>query len=96
MMNTVQTSRSWEHIDPPTGVEKGQPFAAIGIDIGSTTAKIVVYCDGKLVFTSNVMKDGSMSQYFEIDITGVDLLTIQYAATNGSNDMAVIFNGRLS
>lgn len=51
MMNTVQTSRSWEHIDPPTGVEKGQPFAAIGIDIGSTTAKIVVYCDGKLVYS---------------------------------------------
>ena len=59
MTNTIQDFpsanvsevRSWERIAPPTGVERGQPFAAVGIDIGSTTAKIVVYCDGQLVYS---------------------------------------------
>lgn len=75
----------------------GIPAFRAGTDEAKKSSKYFeVYCDGKLVFTSNVMKDGSMPQYFEIDITGVDLLTIQYAATNGSNDMAAIFNGRLS
>lgn len=55
-----------------------------------------IYCDGKLVFTSNIMRNGSMSQYFEIDVTGVDVLTIQYAATQGSNDLAVLCDGLLS
>ncbi len=40
----------WEHIDPPASVADGR-FAAIGIDIGSTTAKIVVFCDGKLTYS---------------------------------------------
>ena len=35
---------SWEYLD------ENIP-AAIGIDIGSTTAKIVVYCDGRLVYS---------------------------------------------
>ena len=40
----------WEQIDAPARVTDGR-FAAIGIDIGSTTAKIVVFCDGKLVYS---------------------------------------------
>lgn len=55
-----------------------------------------IYCDGKLVFTSNTMRNGSMSQYFEIDVTAVDVLTIQYAATTGPNDLAVLCDGMLS
>jgi hypothetical protein len=55
-----------------------------------------IYCDGKLVFTSNVMRNGSISQYFEIDVTGVEILTIQYAATQGSNDLALLCDGLLS
>lgn len=55
-----------------------------------------IYCDGKLVFTSNTMRNGSMSQYFEIDITDVDVLTIQYAPTTGPNDLAVLCDGLLS
>ncbi len=55
-----------------------------------------IYCDGKCVFTSNTMKDGTSSQYFEIDVTDVDVLTIQYAATTGPNDLAVLCDGMLS
>lgn len=54
-----------------------------------------IYCDGKKVFTSNNMKNGSSSQYFEIDVTNIDTLTIQYAATKGSNDLAVLCDGLL-
>ena len=38
------TKQSWEIMDPNIP-------AAIGIDIGSTTAKIVVYCDGQMVYS---------------------------------------------
>ena len=55
-----------------------------------------IYCDGKKVFTSNTMKNGSSSQYFEIDITGVKVLTIQYPAITGPNDLAVLCDGRVS
>ena len=40
----------WDVIAPPPAIQDGR-FAAIGIDIGSTTAKIVVFCDGKLVYS---------------------------------------------
>ncbi|MBQ3507331.1 MAG: 2-hydroxyacyl-CoA dehydratase [Clostridia bacterium] len=43
--------KRWEIIDAPAGVGADGRFAAIGIDIGSTTAKIVVFCDGKLVYS---------------------------------------------
>ena len=55
-----------------------------------------IYCDGKLEFTSKTMKNGSKSQYFEIDVTDVDVLTIQYAPTEGPNDLAVLCDGLLS
>lgn len=54
-----------------------------------------IYCDGQRVFTSNTMRDGSSSQYFEIDVTGVKVLTIQYATTTGPNDLAVLCDGML-
>ena len=49
MTNPVPTRKAWERIDAPAGVGVDGRFAAIGIDIGSTTAKLVVFCDGDLV-----------------------------------------------
>ncbi len=48
-MTTNQSTPLWQTITPPAGAEGS--FAAIGIDIGSTTAKLVVFCDGKLVYS---------------------------------------------
>ncbi len=45
----MTTTPLWQTITPPPG--HNDPFAAIGIDIGSTTAKIVVFCDGKLAYS---------------------------------------------
>lgn len=43
----MQSCHSWDRMDLPEGTRQ----AAIGMDIGSTTAKIVVFCDGKLVYS---------------------------------------------
>ncbi len=52
MTHNIQSGSdaAWERIAPPTDGSDGR-FAAIGIDIGSTTAKIVVFCDGRLVYS---------------------------------------------
>ena len=54
-----------------------------------------IYCDGELIFISDVMTNGSTSQHFEIDVTNVDTLTIQYAATPGRNALALLCDGML-
>ena len=41
----------WQTMDTPAYADADGRFAAIGIDIGSTTAKLVVFCDGKLVYS---------------------------------------------
>ncbi len=48
------TVAPWKRINPPAACEgdTAPRFASIGIDIGSTTAKIVVFCDGELVYSS--------------------------------------------
>ncbi len=51
MANVDRALLPWEIIDIPQHTEADGRFAAIGIDIGSTTAKIVVFCDGKLVYS---------------------------------------------
>ena len=51
MTHIPRDLQPWEIIDTPSGIEPEGRFAAIGIDIGSTTAKIVVFCDGKLVYS---------------------------------------------
>ncbi len=51
MTDTNRVLRSWEVMDTPSFAEEDGRFAAIGIDIGSTTAKLVVFCDGKLVYS---------------------------------------------
>lgn len=73
------------------------PDYKVGTSDAKTYSKYFeIYCDGKLVFTSNTMRNGSSSQYFEIDVTDVDVLTIQYAPTTGPNDLAVLCDGLLS
>ena len=51
MTNTDRARNHWERIDAPVGAGRDGRFAAIGIDIGSTTAKLVVFCDGELVYS---------------------------------------------
>ena len=51
MKNADHVLHSWEMMTPPMGMKENSRYAAIGIDIGSTTAKIVVFCDGKLVYS---------------------------------------------
>ncbi len=48
-MTTNQEFPRWTEIAPPDG--QSGPFATVGIDIGSTTAKLVVFCDGKLIYS---------------------------------------------
>ncbi len=50
VQNSQNIPAAWEMIPSPATVTDGR-FAAIGIDIGSTTAKIVVFCDGRLVYS---------------------------------------------
>ncbi len=68
------------------------PDSMIGTDVEKV---IEIYCDGILVFGSNIMQDGCDPQYFEIDVTGVNYLTIQYPAIDGSNEGAVLCDGLL-
>ncbi len=51
MTNTDRVYLPWELIEAPARADSNGRYAAIGIDIGSTTAKIVVFCDGKLVYS---------------------------------------------
>ena len=51
MTDMNNAPRSWEVMDTPSFADTDGRFAAIGIDIGSTTAKLVVFCDGKLVYS---------------------------------------------
>ena len=51
MTDLDKSPRSWEVMDTPSFADAEGRFAAIGIDIGSTTAKLVVFCDGKLVYS---------------------------------------------
>ena len=51
MANTAREYSPWEIMDTPAGAPSDGRFASIGIDIGSTTAKLVVFCDGKLVYS---------------------------------------------
>ena len=51
MTNDDCTLHPWEMIDAPAERAHDGHFAAIGIDIGSTTAKIVVFCDRRLVYS---------------------------------------------
>ena len=55
-----------------------------------------IYCDGVLVYTSDTMKRGVPSSSFTLDVRGVNTLTIQYPATEGPNDLAVLCDAVLT
>ncbi len=73
----------------------GVSYSANLQDIKGYKKYFEIYADGKLIFTSATMKYDSSSQYFSIDVTGVKTLRIQYSATEGSNDLAVIYEAKL-
>jgi len=52
-----------------------------------------VYGDGKWLFRSNTMKQGEAPHEFSIDITGVEILTIQYPNTLYPSRIATLFDG---
>lgn len=54
-----------------------------------------VYGDGVRLFTSASMRQGASAYSFEVDITGVQVLTIQYPKTSGPSRIATIFDGKL-
>ena len=54
-----------------------------------------VYGDGKLLFTSNSMRYDRKPQFFEVDVTGVDELTILYPTSKGPNEIATLYDGLL-
>ena len=62
----------------------------------SYTKYFEIYCDGKLVFTSDTMTKNSAPQPFVIDVTDVQVLRIQYPATKGQNRIATVFDAKLS
>ena len=55
-----------------------------------------VYGDGKLLYTSALMRHDYAPEAFAIDVTGVRVLRIQYPATKGPNEIATIFDGIFS
>lgn len=55
-----------------------------------------VYGDGKLLYRSPDMRYDYAPQTFTVDVTGVNVLTIVYPATKGPNEIATIFDGKLS
>ena len=56
----------------------------------------VVYCDGVYEGCSPVMRSTQDPQYFEFDVTGVQVLKILYPETAGPNEIATIYDGLLS
>lgn len=57
---------------------------------------IEIYCDGMLVFKSQTHSVNSNPEEFDLDVTGTDLIQIKYATTDGSNDLATVFDAMLS
>lgn len=55
-----------------------------------------IYGDGRLLYTSASMWYGGAPEYFEIDVTGVNLLTVQYPASDGPNEIATLYDGKVS
>lgn len=55
-----------------------------------------VYGDGVLLYTSPTMRYDYPPQEFSVDVTGVTRLTIVYPATAGPNEIATIYDGRVS
>ena len=72
---------------------------AISSYVYDTSAKyskyFEIYGDGEFLFSSDSMRYDRSPQYFEIDVTGVEELTILYPATKGPNEIATLYDGLL-
>lgn len=55
-----------------------------------------IYGDGQWLFRTNTMKQGETPHSFCIDVTGVEVLTIQYPKTSFPSRIATLFDGKLS
>lgn len=55
-----------------------------------------IYADGKLIYTTGLMDCDTAPEWIDVDVTGVDILTIQYPATKNNNEAATLYDGRLS
>ena len=55
-----------------------------------------VYGDDVLLYISPTMRYDYSPQKFTVDITGINRLTIVYPATKGPNEIATIYDGKLS
>lgn len=57
---------------------------------------IEIYADGELVYITGAMSIDSDPEYIEIDVTNVQILTIQYPASKNPNEAATLYDGMLS
>lgn len=57
---------------------------------------IEIYADGELVYITGAMNIDSDPEYIEIDVTNVQILTIQYPASKNPNEAATLYDGMLS
>lgn len=77
--------------------EKGAAISSYVYNTSTSYTKYFeVYGDGKLLYTSATMRYDYSPQDFSIDVTGVQVLRIQYPATVGPNEIATLFGGMLS
>ena len=71
----------------------GYPAAVISPQWSPAYTKyFCVYGDGMLLYTSPRMNARTVSVPFEIPVSGVNILTIQYPAIDGPNEVATLFD----
>lgn len=72
----------------------GYPAAVISPQWSPAYTKyFCVYGVGMLLYTSPRMNARTVSVPFEIPVSGVNILTIQYPAIDGPNEVATLFDG---
>lgn len=62
----------------------------------SRKSEFLVYADGKLIYTGRVMTGGETTEDFDIDVTGVNELTIQYRGSSSRDYYKYEFAGLTS
>lgn len=67
-----------------------------GLENTAYTKYFDIYFDGKLEFTSKTMGKGESSVVYTLDVSGVQVIRIQYPPTKGENSIAAIFDAKLS
>lgn len=71
------------------------PETTLSIPYDHYTKYFEVYGDGELLYTSDTMNSSMTRRTFSVNITGVQVLTIQYPATKGPNETVTIFDAKL-